>query len=180
MAAPGAPVRVAGSLVALLLAAGALVAGPALARPYADPFAYCAAVGTVDAPDQRYTGPTVPESIALGLRRAFGAAPDAPIETFVRGTSWRCMDGKVYACNVGANLPCQGKADTNRVAAAPVAEFCRENPQADVVPAYVTGRDTVYEWRCENGAPEAGRQFDAPDPRGFLTNIWHQIPPPAR
>jgi hypothetical protein len=33
---------------------------------FTDPFAYCAAVGTVDAPDSRYTGPKVPEAVAQG------------------------------------------------------------------------------------------------------------------
>jgi hypothetical protein len=28
---------------------------------FSDPFAYCAAVGTIDAPDARYTGPRVPD-----------------------------------------------------------------------------------------------------------------------
>jgi hypothetical protein len=42
---------------------------------FSDPFAYCAAVGTIDAPDARYTGPKVPEVVARfekGLRRARG------------------------------------------------------------------------------------------------------------
>ncbi len=35
-------------------------ASPALTQAtYSDPFAYCAAVGTIDAPDARYTGPKI-------------------------------------------------------------------------------------------------------------------------
>ena len=152
-------------------------AGAPLPRP-GDPFGYCAAVGTIDAPDARYAGPAVPAAIAEGLRRAFGAPPDAPVEVFTRGTSWRCMGGKVYACTVGANLPCDAKADTSREPSAPITDFCREHLSADVVPMVVTGRATVYEWRCEGSAPAIARQVTRPDPRGYLANIWHEIPPP--
>src|SRR5688572_28768228 len=66
------------------------------AATFVDPFAYCAAVGTVDQPDQRYTGEEVPVVIAEGIRDAFNPS-DAPLEVYQRGTFWRCMDGKVYA-----------------------------------------------------------------------------------
>src|SRR5262245_7102022 len=129
------------ALSATALAACASVPGPE--RTYADPFAYCRAVGTIDAPDARYAGPSVPPPVAEGLRRAFRAPADAPLERFTRGTSWRCMDGKVYACTVGANLPCGEKADTSRAPRLSIAEFCRQNPSADIIPMVVTGRATV-------------------------------------
>lgn len=143
---------------------------------YNDPFAYCKAVGTVDTPDDRYTGPGVPEIIAEGLRNAFNT-PDTPLDIYMRGTFWRCMNGKVYACNVGANLPCQAKADTDRSPTQAITDFCEQNPDADVIPMYVTGRETVYEWRCTNGAPEIVRQLVQPDERGFLSNIWYEVSP---
>ncbi len=164
-------------LGAMLLSGCAGGAGPA--RTYTDPFSYCGAVGTVDAPDPRYTGAAVPPAIAQGLRRAFKAPADAPLEAFTRGTSWRCVDGRVYACNVGANLPCDEKADTSRTPSAPIAEFCRQNPGAPVVPMVVTGRATVYEWRCAASVPVIERQFAVPDSRGYLKNIWYEIPPPS-
>ena len=84
------------------------------------------------------------------------------------------MGGKVYACAVGANLPCQDKADLSRQPSAAVVEFCRQSPSADVVPAYVTGRATVYEWRCAQGAPDIVRQIATPDAQGYLSNIWYE------
>lgn len=144
---------------------------------FSDPFAYCAAVGTIDAPDSRYTGPKVLEVVAQGLKKAFGAPADAPLEPFLRNTFWRCMDGQVYACTVGANLPCQERADASRKPAQGMTDFCEENPHAEVIPAFVTGRATVYEWACANGAPEVVRQFAQPDARGFLSNIWYAISP---
>src|SRR5262249_1040186 len=113
---PRSPMRATYFLAAGLLAAVVLAAcAGAGARTYSDPFAYCAAVGNVDAPDARYTGPPLPPSIVQGLRRAFGAPASAPNEAFTHGTFWRCMDGSVWACTVGANLPCQARADTSRV-----------------------------------------------------------------
>lgn len=144
---------------------------------YNDPFAYCAAVGTIDAPDARYTGPPVPDVIAEGLKKAFNAPTDAPLEFFTNGTFWRCMNGKVYACTVGANLPCQAKADASRNPTQAQQDFCRENPTADFIPAVVTGRETIYEWRCNDGVPEIVRELTRPDERGFLSNIWYEISP---
>jgi hypothetical protein len=40
---------------------------------FGDPFASCAVLGTIDAPDSRYIGPKVPEVVAQGLKKAFGA-----------------------------------------------------------------------------------------------------------
>jgi hypothetical protein len=144
---------------------------------FTDPFAYCAAVGTVDAPDPRYTGPKVPEVVAQGLKKAFGAPADAPLEPFLHNTFWRCMDGQVYACTVGANLPCQERADVSRRPTQGMTDFCKDNPHAEVIPAVATGRATVYEWKCAKGAPEVVRQSAQPDARGFLSHIWYAISP---
>jgi hypothetical protein len=168
------------SLLSLSLLAACTGAGPGAGPTWSDPFAYCAAVRVVDAPDVRYTGAPMPDAIAAGLRRAIGAPADAPLELFSRGASRRCMDGKVYACTVGANLPCQERADTRRDPGQAMAEFCRQDPAADVVPAYVTGRRTVYQWRCAGGTPEIVRQVATPDTRGFLSNIWYEIPADSR
>jgi hypothetical protein len=180
---------------AFLLAIGGLMAGTTPAMPqvsitpapsrgpgqqatFADPFAYCAALGTIDAPESRYTGPPVPEVVAQGLQKAFGAPADAPLESFLHDTFWRCMDGRVYACTIGATLPCQERADVSRRPTPGVANFCKDNPQAEVIPAYVTGRATVYEWKCTAGAPSIVRQVAQPDTQGFVSHVWYAISPP--
>jgi hypothetical protein len=144
---------------------------------FGDPFAYCAVHGRIDAPDSRYTGPKVPEVVAQGLKKAFGAPADAPLGPFLRNTFWRCMDGQVYACTVGANLPCQERADVSRQPTPGMTDFCKNNPHAEVIPAVATGRATVYEWTRPNDMPEVVRQFAQPDARGFLSNIWYAISP---
>jgi hypothetical protein len=173
------------SYLVLLLTIGALVGCTGLPTPtpipipetYTDPFAYCAAVGTADTPGPQYTGPKVPESVINGLKKALNMPADVPQEVLQNGSFWRCMNGQVYACFVGANLPCQEKANTNRTPDEAEKTFCRDNPNADVIPAAVTGHNTIYEWRCRNGEPEIVQQIAQPDERGFISHIWYKISP---
>lgn len=144
---------------------------------FGDPFAYCAAIGAIDAPDARYSGAPMPDVIVKGLQKAFNAPPDAPIELFTRNSFWRCMDGKVYACSVGANIPCQSKADTRTTPNDGMTNFCNSNPNTDVIPAAAAGRETVYEWRCTGGAPQIVKQVFTPDARGFISSFWYLINP---
>ncbi|MBI4674705.1 MAG: hypothetical protein HY741_23925 [Chloroflexi bacterium] len=145
------------------------------ASSFTDPFAYCSAVGTIDTPDVRYTGPNKPDAVVRGLMKAMGLAPDAPTEPFMQATFWRCMSSKVYACTVGANIPCQEKADLSKTPSAAMNDYCKANPASDFIPAYVTGRATVYEWKCVSGKPEAGKQLFKADARGFIADFWYEI-----
>jgi hypothetical protein len=165
----------------LAVAARAQVgAGVALTEGhFDDPFAYCEAVGTIDAPDARYSGPALPEPIARGLKAALAQPADGPVEPLLRNSIWRYMDGKVYACTVGANLPCAEKADQQRAPAPALTDFCRQNPGAEVIPMAVTGRAPVFAWRCTGERPAIVRQFAQPDRAGYLANIWYAIDPAA-
>jgi hypothetical protein len=155
----------------------ATVGPTAQAASYADPFSYCAAVGTIDIPDGRYTGPAIPDAIAQGLKTASGAASDAPIDIFKQGSSWRCMGGKVYACFVGANLPCDSKADTDKTPTSAEADYCKSNPNSDFIPAAVTGHNTIYAWRCNQDTPAIDKQVFQVDSQGYIQEIWYQINP---
>jgi len=164
------------------LCATALLLGANTARAtdaWSDPFAYCAAVGTIDAPDARYTGRAVPASVARGLQKAFGVQPSESLEPFERGTSWRCMDGTVYACNVGANLPCDAKPPADPQPTAAMKTYCAENAGADFIPMYVTGHDSTYAWSCAGTEPKRGERTSPLDARGFVGSVWHRIAPPA-
>lgn len=163
--------------ISMLLLVAPSAARAASGQP--DPFTYCAEVGTIDAPDARYTGPAVPESIARGLQKAFGVAPSEPLAAFERGTSWRCMDGAVYACNVGANLPCAAKPDADPKPTQGMRDFCTSNAGSDFIPMYVTGHDTLYSWSCAGTEPKRGERTSPLDARGFVASIWHRIEPPA-
>ena len=141
---------------------------------YDDPAAYCAAVGTIDAPDERYVGPDMPDSISGYLVDQGVVSPDAP-EDFQKSAVWRCVDGAVWVCHFGANLPCLEKADTSRTPTAEMDAFCEENPAADFIPAAVTGRATVYEWACADGKAEPGDQVFEVDAQGYLADFWYQV-----
>lgn len=155
----------------------AVTPSPAASATYTDPFAYCAAVRDMDRPDARYVGPDVPESVAQALKEASGAAADAPLAMFVSNSAWRCMNGQVYGCFVGANIPCWSKADTSRTPSAEAQEFCKQQPNADFIPAVATGRETVYTWRCTNGTPEIVEQVFQVDGRGFVVDFWYPLSP---
>jgi hypothetical protein len=159
-----------------LIVAGLTACATATPASYGDPFAYCTAVGTIDTPGADYTGPKVPESVAKGLQKALNA-PDTPLTVLENGSSWRCMDGAVYACFVGANLPCEAKANTDQTPTQEEIGFCQQNANSEFIPAVVTGRETVYEWRCRDGTPEIVKQVFQPDAQGFLSEIWHKISP---
>lgn len=150
-------------------------------RQWSSPFAYCTAVGTIDRPDQRYVGPRPAPGVVRGLANALGASPTGPgSETFRVATYWRCMNGEVYACNVGANLPCWAKANTSRSPGSGERDYCQEKRDTQFIPLYVTGHNSVYEWGCEQGKPVIVKMSDRVDARGYLANLWYRIPPPNR
>ena len=87
--------RVLWIVLVVLIAAGCSSAP----KTYDDPFAYCAAVGTQDAPDARYTGEAVPDSVISGYLQAAGLSGSTePIDVLRQSTTWRCMDGSVMCC----------------------------------------------------------------------------------
>lgn len=126
-----------------------------------DPFAYCAAVGTADEVDARYSGPKEPQAIRNQL-------------TMDGMFTWRCDLGKVMACSYGANLPC-GKANVNRVPDAAEAQFCKENPNGPGIPAVITGHNTLFVWTCQHGNAVIERQPFHSDDRGFVKEFWYEI-----
>ena len=141
---------------------------------YDDPFAYCAAVGTLDVPDERYNGPQMPDSIIQAMIREGIVSADAPRE-FQGNAVWRCMDHSVWVCHFGANLPCMEKADTAQAPTPAMEEYCQANPTAEYIPAAVTGRATVYEWRCKDGKPEVVQQLFTSDAQGYLADFWYEL-----
>jgi hypothetical protein len=165
------------SLPLLACLAIAPVLAPSRAQAaWTDPVAYCRAVGTIDAPDAQYTGPTVPDWMARSLMHAVHAPASAPIATF-RHSAWRCLDGAVLACATGANIPCDQKAETSHTAAIGARRFCKQNRDAEVVPAYAAGRATIFEWRCAKGEPVIARQVLEVDAAGYPSAFWYRVAP---
>lgn len=142
---------------------------------YDDPYAYCAAVGTIDAPDSAYIGPAMPDSLVDAMVAADIVTADAPAE-FKKNAVWRCANKHVMICHFGADLPCQEKADLSMTPSPEMADFCKSNPASDVIPAVVTGRATVYDWKCDKDVPVTSGQVLKVDPQGFLADFWHELP----
>ena len=161
-----------------VLACVIALAGCAAPATYADPWAYCQAVGVIDEPDARYTGAPMPAALAQGLHKALELPESAPTSPLEQNSIFRCVDKKVYACTVGANLPCWEKANTSKEPTQEMKDYCAANPTSDFIPAAVTGHATVYEWNCVEGKPAAGKQFWQVDSRGFIADIWYEIPKP--
>jgi hypothetical protein len=141
---------------------------------YSDPFAYCTAVGIIDTPDERYTGPKMPDSIVQSMIKQGIVSADMPLE-FQKHTVWRCMNNSVWVCNFGVNIPCLEKADKSQAPTSAMEDFCKMNPTAIGIPASMTGRATVYFWSCKNGKPEMVRQIITVDPQGYLAVYWHEL-----
>jgi hypothetical protein len=96
-----------------------------------------------------------------------------PAEQVRRSTVVRCMDGHLLACNGGANLPC-GKANTSQSLRGGDA-WCRQSPDSDFIPAYISGHDSIYRWRCTHGAPVASGPARPVDAHGFFTQYWKPL-----
>ncbi|SDV51344.1 hypothetical protein [Chitinasiproducens palmae] len=132
-----------------------------------DPAQVCAKAGT----DDRLM--PLPPSWAPAARQALGLAmPDA---VMTRTTFARCMDGTAMVCNAGANLPC-GKAD-KRTRRKDIAAYCADHRDAGMIPAYATGHDTPYTWRCVGTRAVADTAHaDQLDARGFFARYWQALP----
>ena len=149
-----------------------------MAQTFTDAFAYCTAVGTVDRPDARYTGAPIPDEIINGFLKAadLEASPE-PIDMLRKTTIWRCMDSKVYACNFGANLPCDSKANIDKTPSPAMEDYCKANLNSDMMPMSETGHTTIYSWHCVKDHAQVLKQIEQVDAAGYWAKIWYTIEP---
>jgi hypothetical protein len=130
--------------------------------------AYCAKVGDDDSVK------TIPAGLIPQARKLFFHPSSAVSDAEIRdSTSFRCMSGKIWLCNYGANLVC-GKANVSRESTGAMA-FCKENSGSDSVPMAATGHDTIYSWKCAGNKARIARQTLTVDPRGFIAENWKRI-----
>ena len=146
------------SFVLMVAAALAFGAVPSLASGVCQPD---------DASIKPLPAALVPEAVKL-----FGL-DDVDASWVERSTVIRCMDRKIWACNYGADLPC-GKANSSRNLTAGDT-WCAQHPQADFIPAYITGHDSVWQWRCVQGIPTTTGPPEPVDSQGYLTRYWKVI-----
>ena len=139
---------------------------------YDSPSAYCRAVRNAGYREGNgfpgYTGPQDPPSVvaALGL--------GTPV-------AWRCMNGLVYGCYIGAS----GAACLKKIISVEpdddMVQFCQARPNSPFVPEYLTA-GWASEWKCVGTKPVVTRLFPT-DEQGYSAEAWHRIQPlpgPAR
>lgn len=147
------------------------------AAEYESPFAYCGQAGSVDQPGPPYVGPDHPTEVFLVLADLTGLPSDAPERTTTPEFEWRCMDGFVYACTYGPNLPC-GRADLSSRPTAEMIAFCARHYDGTPIPGSLVGHQTIYGWLCRGDTPATTHQKYQVDSRGFVASFWHWIPEP--
>ena len=142
-------------------ACGASLGSPARAAQGGDIQTFCAARHNDDAPWAAFYGPSYHVGMVPAQVTAAGA------------NTWRCMDGRVWVCNVGADgYACQ-KMNPSLRPSAPVRQFCKTNPDADFVPMVVIGNSSSL-WRCRGGAAEP-IQSRVLDQRDFSKDAWRPL-----
>ena len=148
----------------VLAALPVLAAVPARAET---PAAFCARIVNDDALRP------IPQSLVKAANAALGVT--MPPDMAMKATVFRCGNGHVLVCTVGANLVC-GRANTSRTPGPGQIDWCREHPNDAFIPAEATGHDTIYAWRCADGAPRIDRQTLDVDARGFIVQNWKLLP----
>jgi hypothetical protein len=128
----------------------------------------CAQRGDDETP--RPYDPSLQTKLVTAYFKLFPHARLPPQDQFQAGAHTRCMDGHMLACFSGANLPC-GKLNLARDNPG-AAAFCEANPNAQIVPAYATGHDAAYLYRCAGKQAEISGETYLPDTRGFAGELW--------
>jgi hypothetical protein len=121
--------------------------------------------------------PALREPTIKAFKKMFPDAREEPNPSaFETQAHYRCMDGKVMVCFIGANLPC------SRIITArdnPGADaFCKKASNGNSVPAYATGHDSAYSFTCRDGRAVVDRETWRLDKRGFAAKIWTALPGP--
>ena len=143
---------------------------------YTDPFAYCKAIvnndgsleGGMNDSDGRYVGPEPPSEVAKAL--GDGAGP----------YTWRCMNGRVLACFVGASGRGCRKAGvfpagtTSVTQMSAIRKFCARNPNSEYVPNNVNY--SASDWKCAGDTPVVVKSYPV-DERGFIQGNWVTVLP---
>jgi hypothetical protein len=133
--------------------------------------AHCAAVRDDD--EVRPYDALLRTGVLAAFSRLFPNARTPNEQQLRAGAHLRCMDGRLLACFTGANLPCSklNAVRDNRGAAA----FCADSPNAQVVPAFATGHDAAFLYRCDAGRAEVSGETFELDRRGFAAELWAPV-----
>lgn len=142
---------------------------------YTNPFAYCKAVvdqdgGEGGVEDSRYVGKNPPDVVVNAMMKKFS--------NITRPYAWRCMDGDVYGCYVGATGRGCRKTESSKSQRQMLAmrQFCEQHPNSNVPNAI---NNTASQWRCSATMPVINNAYPTAqvDKRGYLKDYWVRVSP---
>jgi hypothetical protein len=139
-----------------------------------DPWRYCAQVGTVDGPDDRFVGDSMPYALMNRLISEGIFAPGLHSDV-----QWRCEDGTLRVCVIDLYDWCSS-AYLNVTPDRPMIDYCYEHPDEEIFPGYIQGHgNQLIQWRCKDGIvigdKSDGEEIER-DARGFISAEWSLLP----
>lgn len=141
-------------------------------------FAYCQARGTLDQPEDDYTGPTLPEIVSNNLQQQLSQAEQLPDDWNTQAIQWRCMANNVYACVPRNGKDCDIKLDFSRAGSRDMQAYCQQNPNKAKIPENVVAQASPYNWLCDGEKAAVKSQRDEADQAGFNGGMWFLIEKP--
>jgi hypothetical protein len=136
---------------------------------YTNPFAYCKAAVNKD---------TEGEGGIIDSQYAGGNPPDVVVNKMGGACTWRCMDGAVYGCFLGASGRACMKPESSNSQRQILAmrQFCQQNPNSNVPNAV---NNTASQWKCNGTIPVIDNAYPtAPvDKRGYYKDAWVKVSP---
>jgi hypothetical protein len=93
----------------------------------------------------------------------------------VGANAWRCMDGKVMVCSLGASGAACSKTDlydARRKKA--FADYCHQFPNQDFIDE-ATSRGLASTWRCVGSKPRMVKKTPV-DHKGYYLSAWKPLP----
>ena len=92
-----------------------------------------------------------------------------------RPATWRCEDGRVLICSLGASGDgCSPTSPYDADRRRAFQQFCRENPGSDYIPHSLT-MGLHSEWKC-NGRTPMQTSSSPLDRRGYVRSAWKPLP----
>ena len=92
-------------------------------------------------------------------------------------TARRCMNGKLYVCQIKDGTNCLEQIDLTAEANQSMQRICEEVKDGILTDSAVP-RNTAYAWGCQNGEAVIISQIREADAAGFDRTAWFEIPAP--
>ena len=89
----------------------------------------------------------------------------------------RCMNGKLYACRMGADARCFDLIDRNTEPTQAMRRICEELKDG-VLTDQAVPADTAYAWGCKDGEAVIISLIREADAAGYDKSAWTEIPAP--